>query len=139
MYVIIPMFNAEDTVVRCLNSVIKQRYSFCHIICIDDASSDDTVTVCQNFLESNDTPYTLICQENNKGVSQARNVGLDSIPSEDGYVFFLDADDEIAPTCISDCVTTVENGMARIACCMIKETSLKSRGGVLIGSVIPVV
>lgn len=88
--VIIPAFNAADYISRAVQSVLVQTRLADEIIVVDDGSTDDTYALVARF----GAPVRLIAQAN-RGVSAARNRGLDSAHGD--YVLFLDADDEILP------------------------------------------
>ena len=94
--IIIPVFNAEKTINKCLNSVLIQSYSSIEIILIDDGSSDDSGKICDDYA-SKDNRIKVIHQSN-QGVSVARQTGLDNATGE--YVIHVDADDWIEPTAI---------------------------------------
>jgi len=87
--VIVPVYNLEDKVYRCLNSLIEQTYTNVEIIVIDDGSVDATGQICKGLMER-DQRISYIFQEN-QGVSAARNRGLDSCKGE--YILFVDGDD----------------------------------------------
>ena len=82
-----PAFNAEDTILESINSVINQTYENWELIVINDGSSDNTINVVQ---EIKDGRIKLITQKN-KGVAEARNKGIDC--SSGDYIAFLDSDD----------------------------------------------
>lgn len=86
--VIIPLYNKEDTIIRAINSVLKQSYQSFEIIVIDDGSNDNSSRLVKEY--SNDR-IRLICQDN-RGVSSARNKGAEL--SKYDLLAFLDADDE---------------------------------------------
>lgn len=87
--IIIPAFNAENTIRRAILSVMEQTYLDWQLIIVDDASSDNTVKVVSEFLQYSN--IQLVVNKKNSGVSAARNVGLDVSESE--FVAFLDSDD----------------------------------------------
>ncbi len=89
--VIIPVYNAQKYLERCLNCVINQTFKNIEIICIDDGSSDDSLKILNEF-KKND-PRIIVLSQENKKVSCARNKGL-SIAKGD-YIQFLDADDTL--------------------------------------------
>ncbi|MDH7445524.1 glycosyltransferase family 2 protein [Aquimarina sp. 2201CG14-23] len=82
--VIIPAYNAEDFISDTVHSILQQQYDNIEIIVVDDGSSDLTATICKSL------PVTLIRQQN-KGVSAARNTGLEAANGD--LIAFLDADD----------------------------------------------
>lgn len=87
--VIIPMHNTEEYIERCIRSVINQTYKNLEIIIVNDGSTDDSLQICER-LKGEDTRIKIINQEN-KGVSGARNAGLESATGE--YIGFIDSDD----------------------------------------------
>ena len=95
--IIIPIYNVQDYLVRCLNSVILQTYSNLEIILIDDGSTDGSPGICEEFA-SLDSRVVFYCL-GHYGVSYARNYGLKKASGE--WVTFVDADDWIAPEYIA--------------------------------------
>lgn len=91
--VIVPMFNSEKTIERCVNSIIKQTYENIEIILVNDNSNDNTLKLCKN-LANNDKRIKII---NNKlkGVASARNTGVENAKGD--YIGFVDSDDYIEP------------------------------------------
>lgn len=87
--VIIPMFNVEKYIEKTLNSVIEQTFKDFEIILINDGSTDRTVDICQEYL--NKYNNIMLFEQKNKGVSSARNLGIDKANSK--YIIFIDADD----------------------------------------------
>jgi len=92
--IIIPCYNAEDTISRAINSALSQTYSNIEIIVIDDGSTDNSLEVIKGFGEE-------IFWQNvtNRGGGSARNIGI-GVANGD-FVQFLDADDELFPECVS--------------------------------------
>ena len=97
IHVIIPVYNCKDYLEEAVNSVLKQEYERIEILLIDDGSKDGSSALCDKLAKNSDK-ITVIHQEN-KGVSSARNTGIDYILQKyqnhwDGrYIAFLDADD----------------------------------------------
>lgn len=89
--VIIPVYNVEKYLHRCLDSVIAQTYQNLEIICVDDGSIDDSGKICDQYAVR-DARIKVIHQEN-QGLSAARNRGLDAAEGE--YIAFVDSDDYI--------------------------------------------
>lgn len=87
--VIVPCYNAEKTLDRCIKSVLEQNFSSWELIIINDGSSDDSLNVCLAYAKK-DCRVVVVTQEN-KGVSSARNHGL--VIAKGNYIVFLDADD----------------------------------------------
>ena len=89
--VIIPVYNAENTIRETLDSVLGQSLKAIEIICVDDGSRDRSVDVIHEYMER-DPRVSLICQQN-KFAGPARNAGVEAAKGE--YLFFLDADDYV--------------------------------------------
>lgn len=90
--VILPVYNVEDTLYVCLNSVLKQTYPNFEIICIDDVSSDSSLEILEYFAKK-DSRVKIIKNDFNQGPGYSRNCGLNAAKGK--YVFFLDGDDWI--------------------------------------------
>ena len=102
--VIIPVYNAENTVERCVSSVLNQEYKDLEVIVIDDGSKDASGAIL-NKLAADDDRLHVIHVENG-GVSKARNTGLSLVKGQ--YVQFLDADDYIPMESTKLLVRTME-------------------------------
>lgn len=89
--VIIPVYNAENYLVECINSVIEQTYRELQIILIDDGSNDSSGQICDQYQKC-DSRIEVIHQENS-GVGSARNIGLNHALGN--YITFIDCDDVI--------------------------------------------
>lgn len=96
--IIIPIYNKEPYLKECVNSVITQTYKNLDIILVNDGSADNSLSICEAFLEK-DERVTIINQ-NNQGVSTARNNGLNKAKGE--WVYFLDADDYLDNSCFNE-------------------------------------
>lgn len=90
--IIVPCYNMEKYVERCLDSLQKQLMEDIEIICVDDKSSDNTLEILNARAEA-DPRIRVIAQEKNMGVAVARNTGIDNATGE--YVGFVDADDYV--------------------------------------------
>lgn len=87
--IIVPVYNVESSISRCLKSIQTQTFKDLRIILIDDGSTDNSGMICDRFAED-DSRITVIHQEN-MGVSAARNAGIKIAKSE--YFLFVDSDD----------------------------------------------
>lgn len=91
--IIIPVFNAEKFIGKCLFSVINQTYTTWECLLVDDGSTDGSGHICDEW-QMRDTRFRVFHQQN-KGVSVARNRGMTEIKGD--YLCFVDADDWIEP------------------------------------------
>jgi len=92
--IVLPLFNDEETVTASLESCVAQTLSEIEIICVDDASTDATARVIEEY-RARDPRIRLIRQERNRSALQARRAGVIAAQAE--YVLFLDGDDELRP------------------------------------------
>lgn len=95
--VIIPVYNAEPYLNRCIDSVLASAYSDFEIILVNDGSTDRSPDICRAYAE-NDIRVVFLSQEN-RGVSSARNLGLEAARGE--WIVFLDSDDFITDDYLS--------------------------------------
>ncbi len=111
--VIVPMYNAERYIGKCLESVVRQTYPELEILVIDDGSVDKGPGICRKLAERDGRIQVL--RQENQGVSDARNTGLDRACGE--YVFFLDSDDAIHPRLLEEMLGRAEGWGAQLAFC----------------------
>ena len=90
--VIIPVYKAQDTLKRCVDSLLIQNYADAEIILVNDGSPDDCGRICEEY--TGNYPQVKYIAKENGGVSSARNAGLDV--AEGKYVMFVDSDDYVA-------------------------------------------
>lgn len=89
--IIIPAYNSEDTILRCVNSALNQSYANCEILIVNDGSTDKTANLVQE--KYSDSNKVKLISQINSGVSSARNTGINEASGE--FIFFLDSDDEL--------------------------------------------
>lgn len=111
--VIIPAYNIEDYIGRCLDSIISQTYKNLEIIVVDDGSRDYTGEILDNYAKK-DRRIKVIHKENG-GVSSARNKGIEA--AEGDYIGFIDGDDLIEPEMYKTLVDLLEEENVDIAHC----------------------
>ena len=87
--IIIPVYNAEATLNKCVDSVLMQQFANVEVILVDDGSKDGSLQICEEYARK-DSRVTVIHKENG-GVSSARNRGLDI--AKGTWVTFVDSDD----------------------------------------------
>lgn len=110
--VIIPVYNSEKFLYRCLESVVKQSYSNLQIICIDDGSTDNSNSILQNYAVKDNR--VLVYRQNNQGAGAARNLGITKAKGK--YIVFLDPDDFYPDNkVLEDLYNAIENNNVNIA------------------------
>ncbi len=110
--VVIPMYNGESYISRCLNSLKVQTFADFEAIIVDDGSTDNSAVLAEKF--TMDSRFSLLRQEN-KGAGGARNAALSHAVGK--YVTFLDSDDALTPYCLEKLYAAAEENDADIAIC----------------------
>lgn len=111
--VIVPVYQAEKYICRCVDSLINQTYKNLEIILIDDGSKDNSLKLCNELAEKD--VRIRVFHHANMGVANTRNKGLDYADGE--YIFFLDSDDWIDKNTLSDMVLLLEKYDADLCIC----------------------
>ena len=101
--IIIPVYNAEDYLDRCLHSILDQEFTSYEVILVDDGSTDSSPLICDRYSATDPRFRTL--HKPNGGVSSARNAGLELAKGE--YIMFLDSDDALLPYALDDMMDVV--------------------------------
>lgn len=115
--VIVPVYNVEPFLERCIQSLKNQTYRNLEIILVDDGSTDQSLTLCRKVAETDDR--IRVFQQQYQGVSASRNCGLAHASGE--YIMFLDGDDEAAPNYVEKLYKTLQdNGLDIAQCCLIR-------------------
>ena len=96
--IIIPIYNASKHLERCLKSVLNQTFIDFELILVNDGSIDNSLQICKNF-QRHDNRVKIIDQDN-QGVSEARNIGFENSKGE--YILHVDADDWLEPTMLQE-------------------------------------
>lgn len=108
--VIVPIYNIENYLEECLNSLVHQTYRKLQIILVDDGSTDRSGEICDKYAEK-DSRITVIHKKNG-GLSSARNCGMDTATGE--LITFVDGDDYIDCAAIQSCVTAMKEKQADV-------------------------
>ena len=87
--IVIPVYNVQNYLKQCIDSVLNQTYKNYEIILVDDGSTDNSGKMCDSFAKKNNN--IKVIHKKNEGLSSARNVGIDNANAE--YIIFLDSDD----------------------------------------------
>lgn len=125
--IIVPTYNRASIVSRAISSVLKQDFSDWELIVVDDGSTDNTQQVLHEFQD--DIRVTIIKHAHNRGVSAAKNTGLDHIRGE--WFTILDSDDEIVPNALSSMLNvphTIDPNIDAVSCNCIDTSTNKFSG-----------
>ncbi len=102
--VVVPIFNVENFLDKCIESIINQSYNNLEIILVDDGSTDNCPAMCDQWAKKDGR--IKVIHKVNAGLGMARNTGLDLALGE--YIFFLDSDDYVDTTLVEKCVRNAE-------------------------------
>ena len=111
--VIVPVYNVENYLRKCLDSLINQSYVNLEILLVNDGSTDASGELCEEYAEK-DLRVKVFHKENG-GPSSARNLGLEHAGG--GYITFIDSDDYLAEDAVESLVTSLEKHQADISFC----------------------
>lgn len=111
--VIVPVYNVEKYLSKCLESICKQTYSNLEILVVNDGSTDKSGEICEHY-STNDTRIKVIHRENG-GLSAARNTALNCMTGN--YVLFVDSDDYIEYNAIEVLYNTLKENNSDISIC----------------------
>ena len=111
--VIVPVYNVEKFLDKCISSIVNQTYKNLEIILIDDGSTDESVQICDKWQEKDNR--VRLTHKENTGVSDTRNIGLEKTTGE--YICFVDSDDYIEPDYIENLYKSLTENNADIASC----------------------
>lgn len=109
--VIVPIYNADKYLARCIDSIVNHTYHNLEIILVDDGSVDQSLKICEQYAK-NDTRIKIIYQHN-QGVSVARNNGISHATGE--YICFVDADDFVSKDYCQNLVNLIKRDNSDIA------------------------
>ncbi|HAS37043.1 MAG TPA: hypothetical protein DCS04_00205 [Ruminococcaceae bacterium] len=117
--IIIPSYNEEKNISRCLDSVLNQTFTDFEILCVDDGSKDNTFEIIKNYSEKDSRIIPL--KNPDKGVSSARNFGIENASGK--YIGFIDSDDFIQPQMYEFLYRAVTENNCDFSVCRYKKTS----------------
>lgn len=117
--VIVPIFNVEKYLKKCIDSIINQTYKNLEIILVDDGSTDNSPNICDEYIKK-DSRVKVVHKENG-GLSSARNVGLDLAKGE--LIAFVDSDDYIELEMYEKLKSNMDKYDSDIAICQFKKIS----------------
>ena len=125
--IIIPVYNVEGYIDRCINSILNQSFSDWEAIFIDDGSTDKSGEICDKYSFIDDR--IRVVHKKNGGVSSARNKGLDLAKGK--YIGFVDPDDYINANMFKNLISGMENNKCQIGICnfyIMKNDVIQSKG-----------
>lgn len=111
--IIVPIYNEEKTLERCVNSLTGQTYKSVEILLVDDGSTDSSATICNTYAEKD--PRIKSLHKSNGGAGDSRNFGIRHCKGE--YLCFVDADDALVDTMVEKLVYYIEHEEVNIAGC----------------------
>lgn len=102
--IIVPVYNVQNSVARCLESICAQTWKDIEVILVNDGSRDESFSICEQFREKD--PRIVLVDKSNSGVSETRNCGMSLARGK--YVQFVDSDDYLDPDFTERLVTAAE-------------------------------
>lgn len=111
--VIVPVYNSEKYLARCVDSILNQTYTDIELILVEDGSPDNCPTICDNYAAADNR--VRVIHKQNGGVSTARNAGLDVATGD--YIAFVDSDDYIEPDMYEKMMNKVKEYNCDIVLC----------------------
>ena len=103
--VVIPVYNVEKYLKRCIESILIQGWKNYDILLVDDGSTDHSPQICDDYVKAYD--FISVIHKENGGLSEARNTGISNAKGE--YVYFPDSDDWIESSTFSDLAEVIES------------------------------
>ena len=104
--VIVPIYNVEEYLPTCIESILNQTYKDLEILLIDDGSTDNSGKICDEYAKQD--KRCIVIHQQNKGVSATRNTGLNYATGK--YISFVDGDDYIHPQMIEILYNEIRKG-----------------------------
>ena len=106
--IIIPVYNVQEYITRCMDSVCQQTFQDIECILVDDCGKDDSIKLAEDYIQkyTGAVRFVMLHHEHNKGLSGARNTGIKAATGD--FLYFLDSDDLITPDCIETLLRLAE-------------------------------
>ena len=101
--IIVPVYNVERYIDKCINSILEQTYPHIELLLIDDGSPDKSGAICDRYAQKDNR--VRVFHKQNAGVSAARNTGINQAKGE--FITFVDSDDWLEPQCIGECLNII--------------------------------
>ncbi|MEG1835103.1 MAG: glycosyltransferase family 2 protein [Oscillospiraceae bacterium] len=132
--IILPIYNIDKYLARCLNSIINQTYSNIEIILVNDGSTDNSAEICKEYKTKDER--ILFFDNTNKGCSYSRNFGLENSTGE--YILFVDSDDYIALDLVEKVLKEAEENECDMVVFDLMSIDEENNRSTVISSAIPV-
>ena len=110
--IIVPVYNAEKYLNRCVDSILSQTFKDFEILLIDDGSKDKSGAICDEYAKKDNR--VRVFHKENGGVSSARNVGLDEAKGK--YISFVDSDDWVVPSYLAELLSLYHGDIDLVEC-----------------------
>ena len=114
--VIVPIYNVENFLERCIDSIVNQTYKNIEVILVNDGSTDKSGEMCKSYEKK--YKNIRVIHKKNEGVSKARNIGLKNANGK--YILFVDGDDTLQLDMIQKLISIMKKNKAQIAQCAYK-------------------
>lgn len=111
--IIIPVYNTETYIERCITSVLGQTYQNIEVICVDDGSTDKSGIILDRLAQTDERLFVI--HKKNEGVTEARNLALNYVSGE--YIGFVDSDDYLEETMYEELLKAIEESDVDIVTC----------------------
>ena len=116
--VIVPVYNAEAYIERCIESILNQSYEYFELILVNDGSVDNSLEICKEFASKDNR--IVVLDRPNGGASAARNMGLSIMRGK--YIVFVDSDDYVSPSYLENLYFAAKHGQYDIVQCNLERT-----------------
>ena len=121
---IVPVYNVEEYLPACLESLLNQSYPYCEIVLIDDGSTDESGAICEEYAER--SACIKVVHKSNEGLGYARNTGLGLVSESVDYVMFIDSDDWVDRDYVKKFIDRA--GGESVDCVIAGYTKMRSNG-----------
>lgn len=111
--IVVPVYNVDKYLEKCLNSILNQTYDNIEIILVDDGSKDDSGKICDIYKEKDNR--IKVIHKTNGGLSDARNIGIDNVNGK--YITFVDSDDTIEKNYIEYLYNLLKKNNTKLSIC----------------------
>lgn len=115
--IIVPVYNSDKYIAKCIESIISQKYENIELILIDDGSTDNSLTIMKKYKDKDKRVF--VYSNTNHGVSYTRNYGLEKSTGE--YITFVDSDDYVDEDMYVEMINTLENEKTDMVICTYKK------------------